>query len=93
MGSEKTQALEKGKKEDTERYVIIPHDRLSPETLTAVIEEYVTREGTDYGETEVPFDRQVMRVKQHLEAGKAYIIFNNESQTCSIVSKDHFNGI
>ena len=34
----------------------IPTDRLSPDTLQSVIEEFVSRSGTDYGDKEVPID-------------------------------------
>ncbi len=93
MGSEKGQDFENGQKGDEGPFVRIPYDQLSPDTLTAVIEEYVTRVGTDYGEREVPFEEQIIGVKQYLEAGKAFIVFNKETGTCSIVSRDNSKGI
>ena len=70
------------------RILRIPHDQLSPETLMAIIEECVTREGTDYGEMEVPLDRKIMQVHRDLISGKAFILFDTKDQICNIVSRD-----
>ncbi len=40
----------------------IPYVQLSPEALHGVIEEFVTRDGTDYGEFEVPLDTKISQV-------------------------------
>ncbi|MBN2514614.1 MAG: YheU family protein [Deltaproteobacteria bacterium] len=66
----------------------IPYDQLSPRTLESVIEEFVTRDGTDYGEMDVPLQRKVDQVKRHLKSGQAIILFDESTQTCNIVSKD-----
>ena len=39
--------------------VEVPWDRLAPETLRQVIESFVHREGTDYGEQEASLERKV----------------------------------
>jgi len=42
--------------------VKIPYDQLSPEALHGVVEEFVTRNGTDYGEVEVtPWKQKLPR--------------------------------
>ncbi len=63
----------------------IPYDKLSPELLRAVIEEFVTREGTDYGHQEYSLDQKVERVEQQLKQGTVHILFNPEDETCSIL--------
>lgn len=65
--------------------VIVPHDQLSGEALNGVIEEFVTRDGTDYGVREVTLDEKIARVKRLLETGKAVIVFDPESQSCNIL--------
>ena len=45
----------------------IPIDRLSPEALQGIIEEFISREGTDYGNWEVSWDTMFHRVKHKLE--------------------------
>ncbi len=42
--------------------VKIPYDQLSPEALKGVIEEFVTRNGTDYGEAEIPLETKIAQV-------------------------------
>ncbi len=64
----------------------IPHDALSPEALRGVIEEYVTRAGTDYGAREKPIDEKIADVERQLERGEAIIVFDVEAATTNIVS-------
>lgn len=68
--------------------MIIPHRRLSPEALQGLIEEFVTREGTEYGESEVALETRVAQVWRQLDAGAAVIVFNEEDSTCTILPKD-----
>lgn len=49
----------------------IPYDQLSPEALHGVIEEFVTRDGTDYGEHEIPLETKISKVLSQLISGKA----------------------
>ena len=62
----------------------IPIDRLSPEALRGVIEEFITREGTDYGEKEVSWDTMFRHVKHKLETGSAVLLFDDETETTNI---------
>ncbi len=62
----------------------IPHDTLQPETLRRVIEEFVLREGTEYGEQDVPLLSKVDAVVSQLQAGTAIVLYDAESQTCTI---------
>jgi uncharacterized protein len=64
--------------------VRVPPEALSPETLRAVIEEFVTREGTEYGAQDVALDDKVDAVFAQLRAGTAQILFDEETGTCTI---------
>ena len=64
--------------------MIIPHQMLSPDALRGVIEAFVTREGTDYGAQEVPLETKVMQVRQQLEAGTAVIVFDEDTESCTL---------
>ena len=68
--------------------VKIPHDQLSKEVLKGVIEEFVTRNGTDYGEAEIPLETKITQVLIQLQNKDAFIIFDHNSETCTIVNKD-----
>ena len=66
----------------------IPYDQLSPEALHGVIQEFVTRDGTDYGMTEVSLETKMLQVMNQLKSGRAVIVFDQASQTCTILSKE-----
>lgn len=65
--------------------LIIPFKELSPEALRGVIEEYVTRDGTDYGEREIPLETKVQQVLNQLHTGKAVLTFDQKTETCNIL--------
>ena len=50
--------------------IVIPHRELSPEALRGVMESFVLREGTDYGEREVSLEQKVAQVLRQLERGE-----------------------
>lgn len=68
--------------------MIIPQDQLAPETLTSLLEEFVSRDGTDYGEEEVTLDEKVEEVRTKLISGEAVILFSESTGQCNIVPKD-----
>jgi uncharacterized protein YheU (UPF0270 family) len=68
--------------------VKIPHDQLSQEALKGVIEEFVTRNGTDYGEAEIPLETKIAQVLMQLKSKDAFIVFDHQSETSTILNKD-----
>ena len=69
--------------------MIIPFEKLSPEALQGLIEEFVTREGTDSGYTKKSLEENVEMVKRQLEKGDAFIVYDEATQTANIVSKNY----
>ena len=67
---------------------IIPVNRLSPEALQGVIKEFISREGTDYGEREASSETSFRQVKSRLEKGSAVLIFDDETETTNIFPAD-----
>jgi uncharacterized protein YheU (UPF0270 family) len=63
----------------------VPHTQLSAVALRGVIESFVLREGTDYGERDVPHETKVAQVLRQLERGEARIMFDPVTQGVSIV--------
>lgn len=70
----------------------IPHTALEPETLLRLIEEFVTREGTEYGHTDHALATKVAQVRGQLERGEASIVFDAASSSCHIVSSTTLAG-
>ena len=68
--------------------VIVPFEQLEPETLNNLIEEFVTRDGTDYGEVEVSLEAKIFQVLNQLKLKKAVIVFDNQTETCTILKSD-----
>jgi uncharacterized protein YheU (UPF0270 family) len=64
--------------------VQIPHTALSPEALQNLLEEFVTREGTDYGPYTYSLEDKVRHVRRQVEAGKAVILYDPRTSTCHI---------
>ena len=65
--------------------MIIPHEQLSEAALTGLIEEFVTREGTDYGERDTALGEKVRQVLAQLDRGEARIVFDPGSGSVDIV--------
>ena len=72
--------------EQVPQAVTVPYAELAPDLLHAVVESYVLREGTDYGEREFSLAEKVTHVIGRLERGEAQIVFDPETETVSIVS-------
>jgi uncharacterized protein len=72
--------------------MIIPYQNLSPEALLGVIEEFVTRDGTDYGRVEATLGQKINDVMRQMKKGKAFIVFDEATQTPNIVRKEDLAG-
>lgn len=64
---------------------ISPND-LNPEALRGLVEEFVTRDGTDYGAVERSLEEKIAGVMAQLEAGEARVVFDPETQSANIVT-------
>lgn len=67
------------------RGVEIPPDQLSSEALRALVEEFVTRDGTDYGAVERSVEEKIAAVFAQLESGEARLVFDPETETANVV--------
>jgi uncharacterized protein YheU (UPF0270 family) len=67
--------------------VEIPYTELSPEALRGVLESFVLREGTDYGETEFSLDQKVAHVLRQLERREAQVMFDPDTESVTLVVK------
>jgi uncharacterized protein len=71
--------------EESHAPVVVPHTELNAELLQAVIESFVLREGTDYGDREYSLADKVARVIRQLERREAHIIFDPRTDSIDIV--------
>jgi uncharacterized protein YheU (UPF0270 family) len=66
----------------------IPHSQLTDEVLEAIIEEFITREGTDYGDCVLELADKVVQVKEQLNRGDVFLSFDPLTQSCQLYPKE-----
>lgn len=68
--------------------IIVPWEQLSASALQGVIEEFVTREGTEYGARDVDLATKVAAVRKQLERGDVHVVFDAKSETVNLALVD-----
>jgi len=71
--------------------MIIALNTLSAEALHGIIETFILREGTDYGEIEISLGEKITQVKQQLVLGNLVIVYSELHQTVNIMAKEQFS--
>ncbi|HDN9013924.1 TPA: YheU family protein [Aeromonas salmonicida] len=71
--------------------MIIPWQDLDSDTLNNLLEHFVLREGTEYGEHAVSLTDKVDEVRQQLKQGLAVIVYSELHESINIVSKATFS--
>ena len=66
----------------------VPYTKLSNEALHGVIEEFISREGTDYGDVEYSFEAKIEQVLSQLKRGEIKLFFDRESGSCNLVKEE-----
>lgn len=67
--------------------MIIPPGTLSPDVLEAILQEYINREGTDYGERELTLDEKVDILRPQVMRGEVLIVFDVATEQVSLKAK------
>jgi uncharacterized protein YheU (UPF0270 family) len=70
--------------------MIIPLETLPKETLSAIIENFVLREGTEYGSEDVALSDKIQQVQQQLKQGSALLVYSELHETVNILPADQF---
>jgi len=65
----------------------IPLERLSAELLEALMEEFILREGTDYGDSELSLAGKTSRLEKQLRAGEVVITFDPTTENCTLLTR------
>lgn len=69
---------------DASAYVEVPAQALSQTALVGLVEEFITREGTDYGVREHTLDEKRASVLRLIAAGEVAILFDPETETTTL---------
>ncbi|MFQ3251201.1 MAG: hypothetical protein ACI9O6_003048 [Glaciecola sp.] len=67
--------------------MIIPLESIDEETLQNLVESFVLREGTDYGEVEISLQEKVDQIIEQLTAGDIVIEYSEEHESINIIQK------
>jgi uncharacterized protein YheU (UPF0270 family) len=93
MQDESERALELEREDSGESAPIrVPPDALEPDTLRAVVESFVLREGTDYGAHEISLEAKVAQVLTQLRRGQAHITFDPATESVNVVVPNALGG-
>ncbi len=69
-------------------FVHIPPSALAADTLDALLEEFASRDGTDYGERETPMASRVAQLRTRLLSGEIQLLFDGDSETWDLLPAD-----
>lgn len=67
--------------------MIIPYQSLSSDALRSIVEEYISREGTDYGDYELSLEQKVQRLLPQVYSGDVLIVFDEMTESVQLVAK------
>lgn len=69
-----------------ENLIEVPWDQIAADTLQALVEEFVTRDGTDYGEYEIALSSKVSQVVKGIKNKEYVIVYDQEMDSVQIVT-------
>lgn len=72
--------------EDPQEPVEVPYTALSADALRGVLESFVLREGTEYGERDFTLEQKVAQVLAQLQRGEARVMFDPETASVTLVA-------
>ncbi|AHF75508.1 hypothetical protein Sant_0403 [Sodalis praecaptivus] len=70
--------------------MIIPWEQIDPATLYNLIESFVLREGTDYGEREQSLQQKVADVLRQVQSGEAVLVWSELHESINIMPRGQF---
>lgn len=73
--------------------MLIPYQDLDLDTLHNLIEYFILREGTDYGEHEVSLAEKTEKVLLQLKHGSVVILYSELSDSVTLVHKEQINSM
>lgn len=72
--------------------MIIPFEELKEDTLLALVESFILREGTDYGDDEVSLKEKSSQIIQQIKIGKILIVYSELHESCDLMPASQFSG-
>ncbi|ASD62234.1 YheU family protein [Bdellovibrio bacteriovorus] len=63
----------------------IPKEALSEQALRGVIDNFIQREGTDYGVNEISYETKMQQVQKQIDKGHVRIVFDPNTESVSLM--------
>jgi uncharacterized protein YheU (UPF0270 family) len=70
------------------QFVEVPHQRLQADILQALLEEYASRDGTDYGECELTLEQKVGRLRAQMQRRELLIVFDVDGEQWDLLPRE-----
>lgn len=71
------------------QFIEVPPQRLQAEVLQALLEEYASRDGTDYGEQELSLAHKAGSLRRQIDQGELLILYEVEGEHWDLVPAAH----
>ncbi|MFU8763265.1 MAG: YheU family protein [Haliea sp.] len=66
----------------------IPLARLAPDALAGLLEEFASRDGTDYGDRELSLAEKVANLRRQLDSGDMRLLYDSDTESWDLVSRE-----
>ena len=80
--------MQKEQWQNMAEFVAVPLERLGADSLRNLLEEYASRDGTDYGERDVSLQQKVQSLHRQLQRGDLLLLYDIDSQQWDLVPND-----
>ena len=72
--------------------MIVPWQNINADTLSHLLEEFASRDGTDYGAYETSLEDKVSQLKTPLQQKKIVVVYSELHESVNIVPAEQFTG-
>ncbi|PIE37239.1 MAG: hypothetical protein CSA53_06790 [Gammaproteobacteria bacterium] len=69
-------------------FVEVPVAALAPDVLGRLLEEFASRDGTDYGARELTLEEKVAQLRAQLDGAALHLLFETENQQWDLVDSE-----
>jgi uncharacterized protein YheU (UPF0270 family) len=72
--------------------MIVPWQDINADTLNHLLEEFASRDGTDYGDYEISLADKVDQLKLQLQQKRILVVYSELHESVNIVPAEQFTG-
>lgn len=70
------------------QFVRIPLDRVEADILQAMLEDFASRDGTDYGLRELSLEEKVANLQAQLRDGELAVVYDLDSEEWDLLKRE-----